>query len=211
MMGKRKIVGISIVAAIAAGVAGKFVSDPYMQNVLVELAGLALALAVGIVAVNVYLESESRQAAVVSLARLIETKINDFHNTFLNLAWAEFGRERYGDIMQEYIKADGKPEALSLEVRRSLYDIAQNNRKLITLLDSLDEGMIELSRLGGWSLDAELLKWCLDFRHSVAALHAVKADGSEEASTAITEHLMDADIRSGLARARLLQLAGVGE
>ena len=210
-MTKPKLAALSLLLGITIAVGGYFLTDEYFQNLAVEFSGIAIALSVGIFAVNMFLESKSKKPAVRSLLMLIDVQIRDFHNLWMDINWAEFGRDSFGDITREYVSADGRPEALSLDVRQKIYASVADNVSLLKSLRALEEVMVELSRFGGWSLDTDLLQHCLDFRRAAIALLQESFDGTEETVNAVVEHMFDADIHSGFARARLLELGGISD
>jgi len=203
---------ITIVAAVAALISlfcAKRTPDDFWQSVLLHIFGTLLAVTIGLVIVNIFLENRARRDAVKSLLLLAADAIQDFHNGWLDLAWAKFGRDQYGDIGNEYMKSDGKPEALKKSVRSDLYGIVKGNALLLKHIEALDEAMTELSRMGGWSLDPSLLSHCLDARKSLGKLKRATFDDKDESIDYVAEHILDADIRSQMARTRLMELAGI--
>lgn len=206
---KKKIIYASVGLGFLTGIGGYFIENAYLQNIAVEICGLFLALAIGMTVVNVVLENKQRQSAVKSLLLLISDSINDFHNTLISQFWAKFGKDRWGEIIDEYVGANGKAEALSEEVRNEIYKIVKERPFLLEKLEKLEESMIELSRLGGWSLDPEVLGYCLDFRRSVISLKQIELDDLPETKTEVTEHLLDSDLHSSFVRGRLMDLAGI--
>jgi hypothetical protein len=208
-MSKRVIaIGAFGAAALTLYVA-QSIKDAFWQNVAVEVFGLFLAVGVGLLIVNIFLESQARQDAVRSLLMLANDAIKDFHNDWMDLVWAKFGREDYGKIGEEYMRAKGKPEALKQSVRSDIYFIVKGNAALISRLEVLEETMTEVSRMGGWSLDASLLAACLDARRSIGRLKRATFDDSDKSKDFVTEQILDTDIRSTRARRRLMELAGI--
>jgi hypothetical protein len=181
----------------------------FWQSFLVNASTSFIALGVGLIVVNIYLERDSRRSAVESLLTLTIPVISSFHNTWFEMCWAKFGLERFAEIGVEYIKSGGKPECLQRVVRDDLYRVVKNNANLATKLDSLENTLIELSGMAGWDLDARLIGACLDARKSISRLKEVNRDDSEQATTSITEHILDTDLYSQKALNRLAELAGV--
>ena len=146
--------------------------QPFWQSVLINTSTSFLALGIGLIFVNIYLERNSRKDAVRSLLILSDQAIATYHNTWLDLCWAKFGRDRFSEITVEYIKSNGAPEGLQ-RVVRDLYTLVKDNAVLISKLESLENALTELSRMAGWDLDARLLKACLDARISISRLREI--------------------------------------
>jgi hypothetical protein len=117
---------------------------PFWQAFLINASTSFLALGVGLILVNIYLERSARKGAVKSLLVLSNRAITDFHNPWVRLCWARFGRDEYGKIGREYIKAKGKPQALRQEVRDGFYELVKNHPELMSTVESLEESLIEL-------------------------------------------------------------------
>jgi len=196
-------------SGLASLVGSFYLTTPQWQGFAVGMAGNLIAVAIGIVLVNQYLESSARKGAVKALLMLSEQAIAAFHNRWVTLCWSKFGRDGYGKIGEEYLTANGKPDALKDEVRRDIYDIYVANPEIQNLVKALDEALAELSRLAGWSLDNSLLEESLKARISVSKLLSVVLDGSVDSRKLITEHVLDIDLFTGAARQRLMELAGV--
>lgn len=196
----------------AASLVGSFyVETTQWQSFLVGMAGNLVAVALGIVLVNQYLESNARRGAVKALLMLSEQSVTAFHNRWLHLCWSRFGRDEYVKINDEYMKANGAPDALKEEVRHDIYDVYVANPDLQNLIKALDEALTELSRLAGWSLDNSLLEESLKARVSVSKLLSVVIDDSVESRSLVTEHVLDIDLFTGAVRQRLMELAGVDD
>lgn len=185
------------------------VFQPQLNAFLIGMSGNLFAVAIGIVIVNQYLESDARKGAVRALLLLSEHAITEFHNNWLDTCWARFGRDTYGGIFSEYLRAGLMPDALRDDVRNTIYDLYVNNPQLQQHTRDLDNVLSELSRLAGWSLDPEILEECLHARTAIARLNAIERNGSPEAIREVTEHVLDIDIHTGHARSLLMKVGGL--
>jgi hypothetical protein len=206
---KKRLTFAVIGAAVLLLVAALFIKQALISSFLVGVSGNLVAVAVGIVIVNHYLENDARKRAVQALFALSTQTINGFHNTWLDLCWARFGKDEYGKLATEYINSGGRPEALRTESKDALYEIYVNSTELHEAIRRLDEALTELSRLAGWSLDPDILAGSLEARSSIGRLHATTCDGSRKAVDAVTEHILDIDIGTGKARFTLKKIAGL--
>jgi hypothetical protein len=206
---KRLLVTIALGGAAVFLLGAYFSRSQFWQAVLINSSTSFMALGVGLIFVNIYLERHARRGAVKSLLVLSDQALAQFHNAFLNLGWAKFGRDEWGKIQEEYIHSRGKPTALRQDVREFLYEMAKSNEDLKARLEKLLDTLTELARMVGWDLDARLLQACLDSRISIGRLKDIKYDGSDDSKNSATEHLLDIDIHSGLARYLLMTIAGV--
>lgn len=206
---KLRVAALIGIIGLAFFVVAFFVTRAPWNSFFLGLSGNMITLALGIVIVNQYLESRTRKSAVRSLLAMSDQYIASFHNYWLNLCWAKFGRDQFGDIAEEYISSNGRPNALRDDVRESIYDIYKNNTQLHEHIRKLEEALIELSRMAGWSLDPSILESCLNARTSISKLGAVPLDDSSKSKSKITEHLLDTDLQTGMVRAALMNVAGV--
>jgi hypothetical protein len=188
-----------------------YCQSAFWQAVAINSGTSFMALGVGLLFVNVYLERNSRRGAVRSLLVLSNDALADFHDMLLDLCWAEFGRDQWGKIMEEYIDADGQPQALRQDVRDKLYVLIKSNSMLMSKIERLEETLTELSRMVGWDLDANLLRACLDARISISRLKKTTLDESDEAKNSITEHIIDTDLHCQDARTMLMEIAGISD
>jgi hypothetical protein len=206
---KNLMVLVSTVLMAACLALAWFVKSKFWEAFLINASTSFLALGVGLIFVSIYLEKNARRGAVKSLLVLSQTAIGNVHNDFLNAAWAKFGRDRFGEIVKEYVGAKGAPQALEHQVRESMYDIVKNNKQLMARIEKLEEALVELSRMAGWDLDARLLRECLEARIAINRLKAVELDDSDEAKNGATEHLFDTDLHTQAAYHMLRELAGI--
>ena len=191
--------------------AAYFVPSSFWQAVAINTGTCFLTLGVGLILVNIYLERNARRGAVRSLLLLSSRTIIEYHNELMDLCWARFGRDDWGKIGQEYLNSNGQPEAVKQEVRDFLYDLAKNNRSLMSKLERLDESLTELSRMVGWDLDPRLLESCLDSRIAIGRLKDIDLDDSAKAKDLATKYIMDSDIHSQRSRNILMSIAGISE
>lgn len=186
-------------------------TSPVWQSFFAGLSSSLVVLGVGILAINLYLESASRRDAVKALFALSQEAIAHFHNDWLDSCWAEFGRETYGKIGKEFIAAKLDVNALQKEVRNKIYGIYANSAGLQKRILDLETTLAELTRMTGWSLDANLLTASLIARTQIAKLKSVALDGSAESIDRVTEYLFHIDATTQASRSTLMQLAGVQE
>jgi hypothetical protein len=208
---KRLLVVGTFALMVACLIAAYFTQSPFWQAFLINSSTSFLALGAGLLFVNVYLEGKARKGAVRSLLVLSHRAIVDFHNDLLTAAWSKFGRDQFGKIADEYVKAGGRPEALRSEVRQGFYEMMKSDKNLASRLVALEEALTELSRLAGWSLDPRLLEACLDARISISRLKATALDDSDKAKNDVTEHILDTEFHSSKALRLLKELAGLDD
>jgi hypothetical protein len=206
---KTKLAFLCLVSGAAIAVGAYFIAHTLLQSFLLGLSTNVIALGIGILIVNRVLENDARKSAVRSLLILSERAISDFHNPWLSICWSKVGREEYGRVTTEYLKSGGKPTALKEQDRKIIYELYKLNPVIHQKVAALDETLVELSRMAGWSLSPELLTYCLQARISISRLRAQALDDSLDAQTSVTEHMFDIDAHSGLARSELQQLAGI--
>jgi hypothetical protein len=207
---KRRLFFIAIGIGALCFAAGYFVTNESLRSFLIGLSTNFIAIGVGIVFINYYIESDSRKGAVTALFILTDESIANYHDSLLERGWSKFGQEKFSSILDEYTSAALDPSALSGDVRDFLYDLYKQPAFSKTVND-LDESLTELSRLSGWNLDADLLKYCLEARISVTRLKSLTLDDSSTTKTAVTEHLLDLNLKTSTARYILMRLAGIKE
>lgn len=207
---KTKLVWITGVLSVVSGTGAYFSPATFWQPLLINISTTFLAVAIGIVIVNIYLDKASRRDAVLSLLQLSDRAIVDFHDHLLGLVWTKFGKDEWGEILDGYVESGGDPMTVKPGYRRWVYDLAKaDSSKLGPLIQSLDNSLQEIISLVGWSLDADLLAFALRARNAIRLFRGIPLDDSDEACSKITEHLIDLDLQSGLARRRLVDISEV--
>src|SRR6266849_848248 len=191
---KRNLTLAAFGVAILALVGGYLCRSPFFQTFLINLSSSFIAIGCGLLVINIYLERQARKGAVKSLLLLSNEAIAEFHNLWLDLAWARLGSEGYSECVQGYVKAGGKPEALKESIRLEIYNAVKGSTGLQPAVDKLETSLTELSRLIGWDLDPRVLEASLDARLAIGRFKAVPMDDSTVSRDAITEHIMDTDI-----------------
>lgn len=203
----------SAAAAVAglASLAGAyyFKGDNVTSGFLSGLSGNLITLGLGILIVNYYMENKSKKSAVMVLLAVTQNRVGAFHNHWLSLCWAHFGKDRFSQIFKEYVGSGGKPYALSEETRREIYRIYTEDQAMQKYLANLDESLSELSRLAGWSLSPEVLEKSLTARLAISQLREVALDDSIESHSGVTENMLDADVASSYVLKALMDVAGV--
>lgn len=204
------LVVAGMVLGVASAGAGYWLPPPFWQSLFINLATTFFALAIAVVAVNMYLERSKQREAVKSLLLLSNEAIARFHNTLLTHLWTRFGKVEFGDIRKEYVRTNGDPNAIKPDDRSKIYELVKANTKdIMSLVENLDQSLIELTTLVGWDLDVDLLTHILKSRFCVRKLRNRSFDDSDDAKKAVCEHLIDLDNFSQLARYRLMEMAGV--
>lgn len=205
---KRYMIAASVLAALATATAAFFAPEKFWQPLLINVATTFLALALGVIAVNIYLERDIRRDAVRSILSLANEAIANFHNTFLDLMWSQFSKDEFGEMRDKYMKAHGDIMVLAPESRQRLYDSAkQKSAEVAPLLQKLDETLSEITALVGWNMDARVLQQALQARTSIRKYRAIALDDKPETVGRIAKHLLDIDTFSATVH-RLLEELG---
>lgn len=210
---KRSLVIITVLLAIF-GVGGLivayFIEDKYFQGLLVGLSCSFFQLFLGLLIVNIYLDRKSRKGAIHSILVLSNYNIGKFHNRFLELLWTKFGQNELGNLIDEYIQGDGRPEIIPPEKREKIYGVIKNNHlEIVSLLTELESTFTEMSRLIGWDLDATLLQFTINARSSIREFLAITPDDSEDSKLHLVEYLIDIEYSASSANGILKDLAGI--
>lgn len=208
---KKKLVFICFGSMIITIFSAYFIPSAFFQNIVINIGTTFFALGVGLILVNIYLENKAKKGAVKSLFVLVQKSIAEFHNYLLNVGWAKYGSEGFGEIIVEYVKSNGNPQSIKKDNRLFFYDLVKNDREILTKVEILQNNLTELSRLIGWNLDYNLLEAILDARISIGKLKETILNDSDESIDYATEHLLDVDLRTQNARSLLLRLADIAE
>jgi hypothetical protein len=205
---KAKFIWGTSLLALAAGVGAYFAPSSFWQPLLINVATTFLAVAVGIVIVNIYLDKASRRGAVMSLLQLSDAAIIDFHDHVLDLVWTKFGKDEWGELVDGYVASGGDAMTIKPGFRRWIYDLVNADQsKLGPLIQSLDSSLQEIISLVGWSLDADLLACALRARNAIRLYRGIPFDDTDEACAKTTEHLIDIFLQSQFARRRLMEIS----
>lgn len=203
---------IALALGLLAGLcflAASLVTRVLFQSFLVGMSSSLVVASIGVIALDFYLESSNRKQAVKSLFFLSQEAIAKFHNHWLDILWARFGRDETGRMFDEYRSAGFIPGAIKKESREYIYNEYRDNPEIRQNIVSLEASLTELSRMLGWSLDPNVLSACLAARGAIAKLHVVTLDNSDEAVDSVVNGLMVIDAMSQRARSTLAKIAGI--
>lgn len=206
----RIAVWILVLAGLAL-VAAWFIPNVLMQSFFVGISSSLLVAAIGIVALNMYLETDTRKNAVKALFFLSQEAIANFHNILLDHLWAQFGHADTGKMFDEFQKAKLSPSAIKKSSRDEIYNMFKNVPDIRKKIVALEATLAELSRMMGWSLDSHALAACLSARTAIAELLALNLDDSEEVKNEVVKGLFIVDGLSQGARSKLMEIAGIEE
>jgi hypothetical protein len=182
----------------------------FWQTLMVNLATTFLALALAVIVVNLYLEHRKKREAVRALLLVSNDAIAEFHNTFLQFLWTSYSKSDFKKIRDDYINANGDPDAVSPDNRAKIYELAKNNSKqFTTLVENLDQSLSELTSLVGWGLDVDLLAHILKSRFTIRKFRKVQFDDTPETKKHVCEALLDIDSFTQFARNKLKEIGDV--
>lgn len=207
---EKKIAILSFLLAIGLAAAGYFASSAYIGGLLANIASTFLGLSIGLYIVNIYLDRESKRAAVTSLLKLIAPSIQGHHNALLHEAWNRFGKPQWGEIIGRYTENGGDPRALTPEERQKIYDMVKAGKvKYDSTFTTLEAELKELALILGWSFDPGILSASFNCRYAITKLRAATFDDSEEAKLEVCEHFLDTEFTSSLVFHGLVELLGL--
>ena len=181
------------------------------QSFYAGLASSLVVLGIGILAVNIYLESAARRGAIRALFGLSHEAIATFHNELLDISWAQFGRDTFGKLLDEFSNSHGDVSALKKDDRSKIYEIYRGSPKLQDAVRTLEGTLTELSRMVGWSLDHDLLAACLAARTLIAKLNSISNEQTDTNVDATVRNLLLLDGTTQGARSILMKLAAIKE
>jgi hypothetical protein len=170
-----------------------------------------LSLALGVLAVNLYLEGHKKRSAVISLLQLSNDEIASFHNNLLDVFLGVFGAEEFASIVKIYIGSNGMIHAIRPQDRSQMYEAVSKHSSVIKPhIDALSQTLSDLIFLVGWDLDASLLAGALSAKHSMKSLLKLDLKDAAKADD-ICEHIIDLEIHTQSVRNQLLKIAGITE
>lgn len=185
-----------------------YTRSEFWQSVGISAASAFMALGFGLLFVNLYLEKSARRGAVLSLLLLSYKPFEAFHDRFLDLVWAKFGKDEWEKIFTSFHEGDG-PEVLREDVRMFFHALGTSNKEMRAHLERLLDTLAEVSRLVGWDLDPGLLEACLDSRNAFTDLKEVGEEASEENINIATAQLLNGHFYSRQALHRMMEIAGI--
>lgn len=186
-------------------------TNPVWQSFFAGLSSSLVVLGVGILSINLYLESASKRDVAKALSYLSLTPICHYLNAWVSRCKAVFGRDAYAKIWKELIAAKQDVNALQKDVRKKIYEIYANSTDIRERIFDLETTLAELTRIIGWDLDPKLLTSILVARTEIIRLKSVVLDGSDRSIDRVTKYLFYIYANTDLIRKTLLKIADVQE
>ncbi|GAB5416833.1 MAG: hypothetical protein Crog4KO_17000 [Crocinitomicaceae bacterium] len=215
---KKKFIYIFLTLSIGFGTGGYFISEDYdyFQSFAINLSTTFLAISLGVIVVNIYLDKDGKKGAVRSIFHLSNDSMTEFHNKLLDLMWSKFGKNEFIEILDEYVEGGGDPDIISPEKREKIFTaIKTNHGEILNLITTLDQTLAEMISLIGWDLDPYILEKSLDARRSIIDFREIKLSAENEndpaIKKAIIEHALDIDLFTSMARRKIIELGEIDD
>ena len=200
---------VSLLASVALSIGAHYVTD-YWRDFLMMLAGTALSLCVGILAVNLYLNTDERRRAAGPLLQMIVPDVKRYHNDFLiDRGRLAFGTPAFNSLLTAYSAHKGSPKAFSPEQRDCLYKmILEQKDAILALLPGLEGKLREMASLIGWTYEPSIIRAILTCRLSIQAFQSLQFDDSLQNKLDACEHFLDIDASSSAVLEALMKILG---
>ena len=206
-MKKRYLVASSMLLFVASAVAAWYLPEKFWQPLVLSIASSFFAIGMAIVAVNIYLERESRKGAIQAILLLAHEAIRDFHNSYMDLVYTRFSKEQFKGILKRFTDSRGDANELTADERSGVAELAKKNAaEFEDLITALDASLGELTQLVGWNLDSSLLAQAIHARKSIRSFRAAMR-GTSDAE--ICRNWLDIDIHSKTVHNILSEMAGI--
>lgn len=208
---KKIIIILCIVFALLAGgglVGAFYVTTNYWRSLLMSLSVAFIQLVIGVLIVNIYLDSKGKQNIAIAFLNSSGNRIVAYHNTFLGLMWKEFGQRKWGEIVDAYIHGGGKPEIIAADVQKRVCAIVLNNYSSIKdVLFSAGEQMDEIAKSGILTFDENVHSHAWDAKEAAKKFLKIDISQSNYNISDIFECCVDFDIHTQLLKSALQELA----
>lgn len=200
----------SILAALAIGIGGYFVSNSYLASIAANLSTTMFGVGIGLYLVNLFLERDARKQAVMSLLKLVAPSIQEHHNALLIEAWNRFGKPQWGELLKRYASNGGDPHALTPEERNKIYGMVKSEKAAYeTRFLKLESELRELALILGWTFKPSILSSSFNCRFAITKLRAASFDDSEPAKLEVCERFLDVELTSSAVFHELVELLGL--
>lgn len=183
----------------------------YIHELLVGLFGTFGGLAAGLFVVNFYIDKGARKLAAASLALLIETAVNRFHNDyFVGISHARFGSTKFGSMIDDFVKAKRAATAFSPDDRAALKEMILGHRDQIKLaLQDLDQRFSTLITVLGWIFDSKIIAAGLETKRNASELIAAFDSEDPDQETRLIEFWFNVDASANSTRRFLAEVLDV--
>jgi hypothetical protein len=159
------------------------------------VASASLAVFLGLVTVNLVLNSRDRRMAAAPLLSLIANLHEKLHNElFIRAGWDKFGSARFGQLIDMYTESKGSPEAFAPEELESLYQmIISKKAELIDVYSKIEANARDMAAILGWGYDARILGAILSVRSNILSFMNLLALPAHDqpSKKKIVEHYLD--------------------
>lgn len=201
------IVAFSVGIAIAVGA---YFTEGYWESLLLDAAMVFVALGIGLIVINFYLDMKARREAVDPLLGLVQTSIQQHHNDLIDRAWEKLGKSRFSELVDRYMKHGNDPLALNAEERDAIYVMVKSDKdRILELHNQLQDELKELAAILGWSFDPLILRHIFECRYAITRLRAIEFDDTNETKAEVCRLYLDIDINAFGLNSHLTGLIGL--
>lgn len=207
---RKTIIVLAIVFSLMSGIGmslSYMITEPYLQALLLSVSVALLQLVLGIVIVNLYIDRKSKKNIALSFLGAADKSIATYHNTFLEVIWAEFGQKKWQEILTEYIRNNGDSITIPTNEKQRVFNVVKNNYDNIRkLLFNSGEQMSEMSKSGILTFDDQLHSHAWAAKESARRFLRIDINAKDVDITEVFECCVDFDLHTQNVRARLYDL-----
>ncbi len=157
-------------------------SEALLQNILLAAASAFLSVFLGLLAVNVILNSSDRKKIAHPLLMLLKGLAEPLHNDlFIQLGRDTFGAEKFNNLIDSYQRHDHSPEVFSPDDLERIYGMITSRRNdILNTYEKLEIVLRDIAAILGWGYDARILGALLSARGNIANFTALLALGDHD-------------------------------
>lgn len=207
---RKTIIVLAIIFSLMSGVGMSLsfmIPQPYLQALSMSISVALLQLVLGIVIVNLYIDRKSKKNIALSFLGAADKSIATYHNTFLEVIWAEFGQKKWQEIITEYIRNNGDSITIPTNEKQRVFNVVKNNYDNIRkLLFNSGEQMSEMSKSGILTFDDQLHSHAWAAKESARRFLRIDINAKDVDITEVFECCVDFDLHTQIVRARLYDL-----
>lgn len=189
---KGNIIVVSLASSVFLGLCGYVASERFWQPLLINLATTCFAVAIGVVAVNLYLDAAGKRDAVGVLLNVAGSALSNFRRDVDALLLSKYSQKEANEIIDEYVRSDMRVDSLTPEQRSTIYRIAKSSAPmLVPRIRDLDDALLDIREAVGWDLDSAILADSLRARKAIRRFRDFNFDDSENAKRNAVELFLD--------------------
>jgi hypothetical protein len=190
-----------LVSGLLIGSLAFVTNNSLYQSIAIEGGASFFSIFLGIVAVNLVLNSRERRNAAGPLLQLVVESVSQQHNDlFIDLGRNTFGTQKFNNLVDAYQNNKRDPHVFSPADLDAIFTMIQTRREdLVKIYSEIETDSRDIAFILGWAYDPNILMGIVSARADIKKFIRLSGDRNptQDTKREIVEAYLDIDAATG--------------